>query len=69
LTADEQAKYQVESLFDPFRVSDSFLVNEFANLKWKNQKAQYEKLLEPIEKEISSKLRKEIMSDESLSAT
>lgn len=38
LTQEEQDKFGVESLFDPFRSQDVFYVNEVTD-KWKDQRA------------------------------
>lgn len=63
LTADEQKQMKVEDFFDPFRSINSFYTNEILVDTWKNARKQYERMLEPVEKEICQKLRKEIFSE------
>jgi len=58
LSSEEQKEMKVESFFDPFRNINSFYLNEMLVASWKNSRKQYERMLEPVEKEICSKLRK-----------
>lgn len=69
LTADEQKEMKVEGFFDPFRSINSFYTNEILVDTWKNARKQYERYLEPVEKEICQKLRKEIFSEQSSTPT
>ena len=59
----------VEHMFDSFKGGDCFYVNESLQTQWRNQVLQYEKAIEPVEKEICSKLRAEVFADQTLSAT
>jgi len=53
----------VEGFFEPFRKINSFYTNEVLVDTWKNARKSYERMLEPVEKEICGKLRKEIFSE------
>jgi dynein heavy chain 2 len=64
LTPEEQKEMKVEGCFDPFRKVNCFYMNEMLLPEWKNARKQYERMLEPVEKEICQKLRKEIFRDE-----
>ena len=54
---------KVESFFDPFRKINSFYTNKILEGAWKTARKQYEAKLEPVEKGICVKLRKEIFQD------
>lgn len=53
----------VNTTFDPFRKINSFYTDEYAENKWHRAVKIYEQILEPMEKEICQKLRKEIFQD------
>ena len=53
----------VDSTFNPFRKINSFYTNEYQAQNWSKAKAEYEKILEPMEKEICQKLRIEIFTE------
>ena len=53
----------VDSTFSPFRKINSFYTNEYQAQTWAKAKAEYERILEPMEKEICQKLRKEIFTE------
>lgn len=59
----------VEGFFEPFRKINSFYTNEVLVDTWKNARKSYERMLEPVEKEICGKLRKEIFSEKQSSPT
>lgn len=63
LSTEEQKRLNVDSTFDPFRKVNSFYTNEYQAQAWIKAKSEYERILEPMEKEICQKLRKEIFSD------
>lgn len=63
LSPEEQKRLNVDNTFTPFRKINSFYTNEYQAQAWSKAKAEYEKILEPMEKEICQKLRKEIFSD------
>jgi hypothetical protein len=63
LSAEEQKEMKVEGFFDPFRKINSFYTNEILVDTWNNARKQYERMLEPVEKEICKKLRKEIFQE------
>lgn len=63
LSPEEQKRLNVDSAFNPFRKINSFYTNEYQAQNWLKAKAEYEKFLEPMEKEICQKLRKEIFSE------
>jgi dynein heavy chain 2, cytosolic len=63
LSADEQKEMKVEGFFDPFRKINSFYMNEVLVATWQNARKQYERALEPVEKEICQKLRKEVFQE------
>jgi len=69
LSAEEQKNMKVESFFDPFRKINSFYTNEVLVDTWKNARKAYERMLEPVEKEICSKLRKEIFAEQTSTPT
>lgn len=69
LSSDEQKEMKVESFFDPFRKINSFYMNEMLVATWKNARKQYERMLEPVEKEICQKLRKEVFQEPSSTPT
>lgn len=60
---------KVESFFDPFRKINSFYTNEVLVDTWKNARKAYERALEPVEKEICGKLRKEIFAEQTSTPT
>jgi len=60
LSADEQKAMKVESMFEPFRKINAFYTHEILVDTWNNARRQYGRSLEPVEKEICQKLRKEI---------
>ena len=53
----------MDSTFNPFRKTNSFYTNEYQVQGWQKAKNEYERILEPMEKEICTKLRKEIFSE------
>jgi hypothetical protein len=53
----------VASTFDPFRKINSFYTNEYQAASWIRAIKEYERILEPMEKEICQKLRKEIFAE------
>ena len=69
LSADEVKEMKVQSFFDPFRKTNSFYTNKILEGAWKTARKQYEARLEPVEKEICRKLRKEIYTDQTSTPT
>lgn len=63
LSPEEQKRLNVDSTFNPFRKINSFYTNEYQAANWLKAKSEYEKILEPMEKEICQKLRKEIFTE------
>ena len=63
LTQEERDAFKVQSTFDPFRKINSFYTTEFQVTNWNRALKEYERMLEPLEKEICSKLRKEIFQE------
>lgn len=64
LTVEEQKRLNVDKTFDPFRKINSFYTNEYQAATWQRAKSDYERILEPMEKEICQKLRKEIFAEQ-----
>ena len=52
LSLEEQKEMKVEDFFEPFRNINSFYTNEILVGVWKNARKQYERMLEPVEREI-----------------
>jgi dynein heavy chain 2 len=69
LSAEEQKEMKVEGFFEPFRSINSFYTHEILVDSWKGARKQYERMLEPVEKEICQKLRKEIFQETSSTPT
>jgi len=63
LTTEERERLNVNATFDPFRKINSFYTNEFQASSWSRAHKEYERILEPMEKEICQKLRKEIFAE------
>ena len=63
LTTEEQKRLNVDETFSPFRKINSFYTNEYQVQNWVKAKHEYERILEPMEKEICAKLRKEIFAE------
>jgi hypothetical protein len=63
LTPEERERFKVNSAFDPFRKINSFYTNEYQTSSWLKAMKEYERTLEPMEKELCQKLRKEIFSE------
>mmetsp|Transcript_23934 Transcript_23934/g.36619 ORF Transcript_23934/g.36619 Transcript_23934/m.36619 type:complete len:352 (+) Transcript_23934:205-1260(+) len=69
LSSEEQKEMNVESFFEPFRETNAFYINEVLLPHWLSTKKRYENSLEPVEKKICSKLRKEIFQEQSSTPT
>lgn len=65
LTDDERKRLNVDNTFTPFRRINAFYTNEYQAQAWERAKAEYERIMEPMEKEICAKLRKEIFEEKS----
>ena len=63
LSVEEQKRLNVDQTFNSFKKVNSFYTNEYQAQAWQKAKSEYEKILEPMEKEICSKLRKEIFTE------
>ena len=63
LTIEEQKRLNVDNTFDPFRKINAFYNNQYSNHHWNKAKGDYNKILQPMEKEICAKLRKEIFQE------
>jgi dynein heavy chain 2 len=69
LTSEERDEMKVEGFFAPFRKINSFYTNEMLADTWKNARRQYERMLEPAEKAICQKLRKEVFTEQASTPT
>jgi hypothetical protein len=63
LSQEERERFKVASTFDPFRKINCFYTNEYQAATWSRAIKEYERILEPMEKEICQKLRKEIFAE------
>lgn len=63
LSAEEQDRFKVASTFDSFRKINPFYTNEYYQSEWHRALKDYERQIEPMEKEICGKLRKEIFGE------
>lgn len=63
LTPEERERLQVGSTFDPFRKINCFYTNEYQAATWQRAIKEYERTIEPMEKELCVKLRKEIFAE------
>jgi len=65
LTAEDLKRLNVDNTFTPFRRINAFYTNPYQASSWVKAKGEYEKIMEPMEKEICSKLRQEIFAEKS----
>lgn len=63
LTSEERDRFKVNSTFDPFRKINSFYTNEYQASAWQRAIQEYERTIEPMEKELCQKLRKEVIAE------
>lgn len=63
LTPEERDRLKVSNTFDPFRKINSFYTNEYQATSWHRAMKEYERTIEPMEKELCQKLRKEIFAE------
>jgi dynein heavy chain 2 len=63
LSPEDQKRLNVDSTFDPFRKINAFYHNEYQSISWQQARKAYERNLEPMEKELCTRLRKEILGD------
>ena len=69
LTQEERDRLKVDSTFDPFRRINSFYTNEYQTAAWQRAIREYETIMEPMEREICTKLRTQYFSDAKASAS
>lgn len=66
LSAEEQQRLNVNQTFEPFRKINSFQCSEYFQHQWTKAQSEYERILEPMEREISTKLRNELFTEKTL---
>ena len=69
LTQDERDRLKVNETFDPFRKINSFYTNEYQTTAWQRAMKEYESIMEPMEREICTKLRTQYLGDSRASAS
>ena len=63
LTPEDLKRLNVDNTFTPFRKINAFYTNEYSSQSWQKAKTEYERIMEPMEKEICTKLRTEIFAE------
>lgn len=69
LTPEDQQRLNVDQTFEPFRKINAFQSSEYFQHQWLKAKNEYERILEPMEKEIVNKLKNEIFAEKTQTPT
>ncbi len=60
LTSAEKATFQLDKLFDPLRDTKPIMYNPYTEPQWQRAVREYERLVDPVESAVASKLRKSV---------